>query len=362
MIHGDELTDELICEAEHPGTSDTSVVKITWYKGLDALDNVKYFGFDEVVSSPLPLEGQWADSATYKCLFEYVNPYIPPIFSSNQDIAYIGIFRSSMYRFKETGSDFEQDKLYLTKTTSRNLKLDCYLQTEKKTEIITGVEWLVYEGSASFENEVVENENSPFETASRFKASAELKTDAAGDVVVGCQYSFNDQESTTQFSKFAVRTLAPSGVYAESYPSDMMLSFSEYSRFMTQTRTVWNKQLTVDLNYNFDENYNIGGLNSESPATIYADWDKVYGSTLGSSATCTASLTKTTCILPTDYALSPAAKDLTQYKSNMIMASTVKSGEEYFAAPAFVGYVPTIYTTNGTKVHGVVSNLLTFRS
>ena len=50
----------------------------------------------------------------------------------------------------------------------------------------------------------------------------------------------------------------------------------------------------------------------------------------------------TTCILSSDYAISkPKSKDLTTYISNMLLASSAKSGEIFLASPAFIGYAPS---------------------
>ena len=351
LTHGSKNV--LICEAEHPAVSTTSTVKVTWYKGKDSLGLTQLFASDQDISWTLELMGTWADSASYRCLFEYFDPDIPPVFSNRMDVAYVGIYRSSVYRFDTTALDVNQDKLYLTKTTTEDLKLDCYLQTKKKAIEVDDVAFVVYDGSGVCGSVTSEADNSPFETASRFKVSTSLTTSVVGDVTVGCQYTFDDADQTSQSSKFAVRTVLGTGVYVKSYPSDMMFPFSKYSAFMDKTSTVWNKQLNAALNFNFDDNFNVGGVNSDFPATTYADWAKIFGDSLGSS-TCSKTPYLTTCTLSSDYASMEAAKTLTSYKSNMIMSSTVQVATEYFAAPTFVGYVPTIQTTNGTKVHAEV--------
>ena len=103
-----------------------STVTMTWYKTLDAIKSEKYEARDLVAMSTLELFGTWADSAQYRCLIEYSDPYIPPVWTEILAFAFVGLYRTSMYRYNLA------DKIALTKTTIDDLELSCYFQTSKR--------------------------------------------------------------------------------------------------------------------------------------------------------------------------------------------------------------------------------------
>ena len=270
LVHGTENT--MTCQAEHPALTETATVKVTWYKGLDMVES-KSYGWEDEIAFELKLEGSWGDSASYRCLFEYANPYIPPIFSQKLDVAYVGIYRSSMYRFSTTSNDAE-NKLYLPKLAATDLTVYCYVQTALQASI-TGAAWTTIDGDATFTDKLTGKDNSPFETASRFYAKVNVTTTAeAADSLVQCEYSFNDDDQTTQKARIAIKTVASTEAYTKTWPSDYMMSFNDYAAFITATAVVWNTELASTMSFNFDEIFKQGGLLSETPETIYSDWQK----------------------------------------------------------------------------------------
>ena len=120
--HGTSST--LTCYTEKPAKGST--VTMTWYKTLDAIKSEKYEARDLVAMSTLELFGTWADSAQYRCLIEYSDPYIPPVWTEILAFAFVGLYRTSMYRYNLA------DKIALIKTTIDDLELSCYFQTSKR--------------------------------------------------------------------------------------------------------------------------------------------------------------------------------------------------------------------------------------
>ena len=383
QVHGTENT--LSCTADHPKVSDDTVLKITWYKGTDAVKDGDEFKSEQEVLSTLKLEGNWEDSAPFRCLFEYSNPYITPAFSAPIDIAYVGIYRSSTYRYFNQDEADKEDKLILTKIDNKDLPLVCYLQTKKK-DTITGATWKIAgitKDGKTVENKVTEGEkevpiasfgtvtweadNSPFETASRWRITAPLvtkETSAVGtDITAQCQYAFEDKSKTTQTASMVVRTYAHSNtaaVYVETWPVDFMTSYSDVASFLTKSAVVWNTQIAGGTNhYNVDIKYNEAGLLSTSPATKYASWTKTYANLFFGSPSVVAAGGKTTMKLSTDYDTNAKYKDISTYYSCSVASSTVLVGDKYFASPAYVAYMPTIQTNNGTKVYATVGSTIT---
>ena len=131
----------LTCFAEHPAITDNTLVYMTWYKSLDIMDSRKEYSPSMEASHELQLTGKWADSAKYRCLVEFANPYIPGVWSETLDVAYVGIYRTSMYRYNTEATEPE-NKLILTKIASKNLELSCYIQTGLR-DSITGAEWTI---------------------------------------------------------------------------------------------------------------------------------------------------------------------------------------------------------------------------
>ena len=99
-------------------------------------------------------------------------------------------------------------------------------------------------------------------------------TAEAADSLVQCEYSFNDDDQTTQKARIAIKTVASTEAYTKTWPSDYMMSFNDYAAFITATAVVWNTELASTMSFNFDEIFKQGGLLSETPETIYSDWQK----------------------------------------------------------------------------------------
>ena len=110
---------------DHPAVSSDSTVTVSWYKGTDFLSS-ESFGSDDDVESTYELSGTWGDSSYYRCLFQYSDPYIPPIYSQKMNIAYVGIYRTSMFRFETAGDGDGQ--LTLTKIASEDFQAYVYIQ------------------------------------------------------------------------------------------------------------------------------------------------------------------------------------------------------------------------------------------
>ena len=66
-------------------------------------------------------------------------------------------------------------------------------------------------------------------------------------------------------------------MYVMSHPVDYMYSFEDYVAFIDATATVWNTEVSSTLAYEFEDEYNQGGLNTEDPDTVYAEWNEDRG-------------------------------------------------------------------------------------
>ena len=379
QVQGTENT--LSCVADHPKVSEESLLKITWYKGTDPVKDGEEFKADQEVLSTLKLDGNWEDSAPFRCLFEFSKPFIKPTFSLPINIAYVGIYRSSMYRYYNQAEAVAINKLHLTKIASKDLPLSVYLQTEKLDSItgttctIKGIktgETVVTPTTVTVEEKDVEiatmgtlkieKDNSPFETASRWKVTAPLATiethSEGKDVTVQCDYKFNDESKTSQFASFVVRTVATSAAYAETWPLDYMTSYADVDLFLTKSQVIWNTQVTKE-EYNADRAYSEAGLLSTSPTLKYANWAGTLTNAFMGTPSVAKEGGKTTVKLSSSYATETSYKFITTYHSIMIASSTVMVGTDYFSSPSYVAYMPTIQTTNGTKVYATLGSTVT---
>ena len=100
------------------------------YKGTEVVGTSESYDKDNNVEKRYPLDGVWSDSAYYRCLFEYSDPYISPTFSEPIAIAYFGFYRSSMYSYSTSAAATEQ-KMKLLKADNTDMDVYCYLQTKK---------------------------------------------------------------------------------------------------------------------------------------------------------------------------------------------------------------------------------------
>ena len=383
QVHGTENT--LSCVADHPKVSEESTVKISWYKSTDLHKAAEEFKQDQEVLSTLKVAGNWEDSAPFRCLFEYSDPYIKPTFSEAISLTYVGIYRSSMYRFLDQGEIVVEDQLFLTKLDNANLPLSLYFQTVKK-DTITGATCSVTqlkEGTSVVPNTATVGEstvtiatlgtvswskdNSPFETASRWKVTVPLTTtvgtSVGKDVFVKCEYTFSDAAKSTQFATFVVKTFGnadAAAAYAKTWPSDFMVPYIEVEQYLTKSATVWNTQLTTN-HYNVDLGYSTAGLLSTTPATKYANFAKVYSNAQFhfKSISSIAADGITTVKLSSDYGQDAVYKDISTYHSIVLASSTALAAGKYLAAPSYVAYMPTIQTNNGTKVYATVGSTIT---
>eukprot|EP00116_Pleurobrachia_bachei_P002621 sb/3462883/ len=203
----------LTCTAENPALSDSTTVKVTWYKGHQPVeDKSKEFKNEDEISLTLPLEGNFEDSANYRCLFEYTSPDIPAVFSDYIHMAYVGVYRTSMYYY-DSGSSEATKKMTLVTKKDTALTIWMYIQTNATESLTVGATICKAVSptdatAPTFTNVGYDVVANPYQTASRFRLKADVTTTAEGEAVVKCEWTFGDKSSTKGYANFVITTVA----------------------------------------------------------------------------------------------------------------------------------------------------------
>lgn len=369
----------LACTAQHHKVTEDSRVKLAWYKSGSYVSESVEFNPDQEVSLDLDLDGTWSDSASYRCLVYYTFPFIKPMFSDPIDVAFIGVYRSSMYLYN-TNPPMDQgsaEMLLLTKTSTTDLPLFCYVQTTKQSALETARIRFILDPNVEVNSYHMfplsgisaVPDNSPFETASRWKVTGELQTLASiigKTVTVTCEITFSDEQARS--CVFVVKTVETSDLYTKSWPSDYMTSYIDVNPFLEKSKVVWNTAIddtTQGHAYKIDTNYNAAGVLSTTGSTKFANWANIDGNLLNIGSPDKQVVgTETQMTLSSTYSNTAVYVSLTSYLNNFITTAVISPKTDtltadYYASPSWVAYMPTIQTSNGTKMYTTVGSSVT---